>query len=119
MSDQWARLTLSTYRLVGSAIYPFMGPFLRLRANRGKEDRKRRYERYGYASADRPAGPLVWFHAASVGESMAVMPLIERIDELGIRAIMTTGTVTSAEVVRQRLPPICAARFRPRRAPLP
>jgi 3-deoxy-D-manno-octulosonic-acid transferase len=104
MSDQWARLTLSTYRFVGSAIYPFMGPFLRLRANRGKEDRKRRYERYGYASADRPAGPLVWFHAASVGESMAVMPLIERIDELGIRSIMTTGTVTSAEVVRQRLP---------------
>jgi 3-deoxy-D-manno-octulosonic-acid transferase len=104
VSGRWARITLSTYRLVGSAIYPFMGPFLRVRANRGKEDRVRRYERYGYASAERPAGPLVWFHAASVGESMAVMPLIERISEQGIRSIMTTGTVTSAEVVRARLP---------------
>jgi 3-deoxy-D-manno-octulosonic-acid transferase len=104
MSGRWARITLSTYRLMGSAIYPFMGPFLRLRANRGKEDRVRRYERYGYASAERPPGPLVWFHAASVGESMAVMPLIERISEQGIRSIMTTGTVTSAEVVRERLP---------------
>jgi 3-deoxy-D-manno-octulosonic-acid transferase len=104
VSGRWARITLSTYRLMGSVIYPFMGPFLRLRANRGKEDRVRRYERYGYASAERPAGPLVWFHAASVGESMAVMPLIERISEQGIRSIMTTGTVTSAEVVRERLP---------------
>lgn len=104
MSGRWARLTISTYRLMGSAIYPFMGPFLRFRANRGKEDRVRRYERYGYASADRPAGPLVWFHAASVGESIAVMPLIERISAQGIRSIMTTGTVTSAELVRERLP---------------
>ncbi len=104
VNGRWARLTLSTYRLVGRAIYPFMGPFLRVRANRGKEDRLRRYERYGYASAERPPGPLVWFHAASVGESMAVMPLIERIAGQGIRSIMTTGTVTSAELVRDRLP---------------
>lgn len=104
MSARWARLTLSAYRLIGSAAYPFLGPFLRFRARRGKEDRQRRYERYGYASAERPAGPLVWFHAASVGESMAVIPLIERIDAMGIRTIMTTGTVTSAEIVRDRLP---------------
>ena len=63
--------------MVGLVAYPFMGPFLRLRATKGKEDRRRRYERYGYPSADKPPGPIVWFHAASVGESMAVIPLIE------------------------------------------
>jgi 3-deoxy-D-manno-octulosonic-acid transferase len=104
MSELWARLALGTYRLVGSASYPFMGPFLAFRARRGKEDRERRYERYGYPSADRPSGPIVWLHAASVGESMAIIPLIERIDAMGINTIMTTGTVTSAEVVRNRLP---------------
>jgi len=104
MSEMWARLALGAYRLVGSVSYPFMGPFLAFRARRGKEDRARRYERYGYPSADRPAGPIVWLHAASVGESMAIMPLIERIDQAGINTIMTTGTVTSAEVVRARLP---------------
>ncbi len=104
MSELWARMTLKTYRLAGSAIYPFMGPFLAIRARNGKEDRSRRYERYGYPSADKPAGPLVWFHAASVGESMAVIPLIERVDALGINTIMTTGTVTSAQVVKSRLP---------------
>jgi 3-deoxy-D-manno-octulosonic-acid transferase len=104
MSELWAHVTLRTYRLVGTAIYPFMGPFLAIRARNGKEDRSRRYERYGYPSADKPAGPLVWFHAASVGESMAVIPLIERVDSLGINTILTTGTVTSAEIVTGRLP---------------
>lgn len=104
MSDLWTRLTLGTYRMVGRVMYPFMGPFLHVRARRGKEDRRRRYERYGYPSADKPDGPLVWFHAASVGESMAVLPLIEHIHGLGIHTVMTTGTVTSAEVVRKRLP---------------
>ncbi len=104
MSDFLTRLTLNSYRRFGRFIYPFMGPFLALRARRGKEDRSRRYERYGYPSAERPRGPVVWFHAASVGESMAVLALIERVHALGIHAVMTTGTVTSAEVVRKRLP---------------
>ena len=104
MSNLVAKLTLRAYRTIGLAAYPFMGPFLRFRATRGKEDRERRYERYGYPSADKPSGPIVWFHAASVGESMAIIPLIEHVNELGINSIMTTGTVTSAKVVKQRLP---------------
>ena len=104
MSEFWARVTLKTYRAAGLVAYPFMGPFLALRARKGKEDRDRRYERYGYPSQDRPEGPLVWFHAASVGEAIAIIPLVERVDALGISTVMTTGTVTSAQVVRDRLP---------------
>ena len=91
MNDLITRLTLGGYRRFGRLIYPFMGPFLALRARRGKEDRARRYERYGYPSTERPDGPLVWFHAASVGESMAVLALIERVHALGVNAVMTTG----------------------------
>lgn len=104
MSKLVTKITLGAYRLFGSAIYPFMGPFLHLRARRGKEERRRRYERYGYSSEDKPEGPLVWFHAASVGEAMAVLALVERVHALGIHAVLTTGTVTSAEIVRERLP---------------
>ncbi len=105
MTELWARATLNAYRYLGSAAYPFMGPFLAVRARKGKEDRGRRYERYGYPSAQKPGGPVVWLHAASVGESIAVMPLIEHVRDLGINTVMTTGTVTSAEIVTGRLPP--------------
>lgn len=104
MSKLITKIILGSYRLFGSAIYPFMGPFLQLRAKRGKEERRRRYERYGYSSEEKPEGPLVWFHAASVGEAMAVLALVERVHSLGIHTVLTTGTVTSAEIVRQRLP---------------
>jgi len=104
LSNLWVRTSLRLYRAVGSFAYPFLGPFLRARARKGKEDRSRRSERYGYASWKRPQGPLVWLHAASVGESLAILPLIERIDSFGIAVILTTGTVTSANVAGERLP---------------
>ena len=51
----------------------------------------------------RPDGPLIWVHAASVGETIAVVPLIERILDYGINVVLTTGTVTSAQVAEERL----------------
>jgi 3-deoxy-D-manno-octulosonic-acid transferase len=103
MSLGWARVTLTAYRWLGAAIYPFVGSYLALRATKGKEERPRRRERYGFASAERPEGPVVWVHAASVGETTAVVPLIEEVLKRGIFVVLTTGTVTSASVARERL----------------
>ena len=103
MSERWARRLLSLYSIAGSAAFPFIGPYVAYRASRGKEDRQRRHERYGVAGQDRPNGPVIWVHAASVGETGAVIPLIERILDVGIRVVLTTGTVTSAKIVDERL----------------
>lgn len=103
MSRLRARLALSSYRWLGTAIYPFVVPYLAVRAAKGKEDPARRRERYGHASAPRPPGPLVWFHAASVGETVAVTPLIKEIRRRGIAVVLTTGTTTSARVAAERL----------------
>ncbi|MEO1397509.1 MAG: lipid IV(A) 3-deoxy-D-manno-octulosonic acid transferase [Pseudomonadota bacterium] len=103
MSPFFARTVLRLYRGIGTLAYPFVGPFLRSRAARGKEDRERRGERYGYASVERPAGPVVWLHAASVGESLAIMPLIDRIEGFDVSIVLTTGTVTSAAIAEDRL----------------
>ncbi|ASY67888.1 lipid IV(A) 3-deoxy-D-manno-octulosonic acid transferase [Sinorhizobium fredii] len=103
MSSLRARLALSSYRWLGTAIYPFVVPYLAVRAAKGKEDPARRRERYGHASALRPPGPLVWFHAASVGETVAVTPLIKEIRRRGIAVVLTTGTTTSARVAAERL----------------
>lgn len=103
MSETWARAALKTYRIAGSLVYPFSGLFLRMRARAGKEDPVRRAERFGYASQKRPDGPLVWFHAASVGEFMAILPFLLKLEKLNINIMLTTGTVTSAQVAKDRL----------------
>lgn len=103
MSDRWARAVLRTYRWAGAAAYPFVGGYVAWRASKGKEDRVRRRERYGQPGRDRPDGPLIWMHAASVGETVAVIGLIEHILDCGITVVLTTGTVTSAQVAEERL----------------
>ncbi|MGH6860958.1 MAG: lipid IV(A) 3-deoxy-D-manno-octulosonic acid transferase [Phyllobacterium sp.] len=103
MSERWARFALSTYRWAGAIIFPVVGAYVAFRASKGKEERGRHGERYGVASVARPSGPLVWVHAASVGETSAVTPLVEAIVEMGIHVVLTTGTVTSAKMVQERL----------------
>ncbi|WP_144378290.1 lipid IV(A) 3-deoxy-D-manno-octulosonic acid transferase [Mesorhizobium amorphae] len=103
MSERWARVMLSLYRAAGSAAYPLAGPYVAWRASKGKEDRARSRERYGVASQERPDGPLIWVHAASVGETNAVVPLVRSILDYGVTVVLTTGTVTSAKLVTERL----------------
>ena len=103
MSERWARALLSSYRLAGAAVYPLIGTYVAWRASKGKEDRSRRRERYGLAGRERPNGPLIWVHAASVGETIAVVPLVQSILGYGVNVVLTTGTVTSAHVAEERL----------------
>jgi 3-deoxy-D-manno-octulosonic-acid transferase len=113
MSERWARTLLSAYRWAGAAAYPLIGTYVGWRATRGKEERGRRRERYGWPGRERPKGPVVWVHAASVGETVAVMPLIERISGFGINVVLTTGTVTSAQVAHERLSDIIIHQYVP------
>lgn len=103
MSSRFARFALGSYTLAGRALYPLIGPYLSYRAAKGKEDRTRRMERFGFASIERPAGPLIWFHAASVGETNAVIPLIREMRRRDIWVLLTTGTITSAHLAETRL----------------
>jgi 3-deoxy-D-manno-octulosonic-acid transferase len=94
------------YRTLTRSLGPIAVAYLAHRRKRGKEDPVRFRERRGLASAVRPPGPLVWLHAASVGEATAVLGLIDRLlasrPELAI--LVTTGTVSSARLLESRLP---------------
>ncbi len=102
-----APLTRGAYSLLGTVITPALHLWLQRRSNRGKEDAARLGERFGHSSVVRPAGPLIWLHAASVGETQSVLTLVRDFLEnhAAIHLLITTGTVTSAALVaQQRLP---------------
>lgn len=79
---------------------------LKRRLAAGKEDADRLHERRGQPRLPRPDGPLIWFHAASVGESLALVELIRRLldEREDLTILLTSGTVTSAAVMADRLP---------------
>lgn len=96
------KLALFLYKGLGKVFYPFALLYITIRAMRGKEELKRKCERFGKATKRRPKGPLIWLHAASVGESMALIPIVEHILLMKINVLLTTGTVASARLVDER-----------------
>jgi 3-deoxy-D-manno-octulosonic-acid transferase len=108
-------LLLSTYQGGMRVAQLFAGRLLAARERRGKEDGARLHERQGIAGLARPIGPLVWVHAASVGETNAVLPLIEALARTrpDVEILLTTTTVTSAKIAAARLPARARHQFIP------
>lgn len=113
MAVQPLPVALRAYRLAMMAGAPLASIVLSLRLRRGKEDAARLGERRGEARVARPDGPLIWIHGASVGEVAAIIPLIERIVAKEFKVLLTSGTVTSARLADQRLPPGVIHQFVP------
>jgi 3-deoxy-D-manno-octulosonic-acid transferase len=105
------------WAVVATVAAPGLRIMLRARLSRGKELPGRLQERRGIDPTPRPRGRLIWLHAASVGETVSVLPVLT---ELAVDAtiLFTTGTVTSAEMLTQRLEPALAGRVLHRFVPL-
>jgi 3-deoxy-D-manno-octulosonic-acid transferase len=109
--------------VIYAALARLAGPAIRVllndRLQRGKEEAERIPERIGLAGAPRPDGPLLWLHAASVGESQSALVLLGRLLDTrpGLSVLVTTGTVTSARLLATRLPPRCVHQFVPADCP--
>jgi len=108
-------LALALYLLWSNRAAGFADNKLRERLAKGKEDAARLDERRGLAGMPRPDGALIWFHAASVGESLALLELIRRLldEREDLHILVTTGTVTSAQVMQDRLPDRAMHQFVP------
>ncbi len=94
---------------------PFIEALLRRRLSDGKEDPDRLSERKGVASVPRPNGKLIWLHAASVGESQSSLALIAKLlaERPDLHVLQTTGTLTSARLMQDRLPERSFHQFAP------
>ncbi|MHA1564800.1 MAG: 3-deoxy-D-manno-octulosonic acid transferase [Alphaproteobacteria bacterium] len=110
-----ARGAVALYRLASTLATPLIRRHLRRRLARGREHPQRLGERFGEPGLPRPQGPVIWLHAASVGEAVSLLPLIDAIRQRwpALTPLLTTGTLTSAEVMAARLPPGALHQFVP------
>lgn len=97
---------LGLYRFLTTLGAPVIHVYLGRRIKAGKEDPHRFNERLGRPALARPDGPLIWLHGASVGEAMSLLTLIARVKTAvpAANILVTTGTVTSARMLADRLP---------------
>ena len=100
-------MLLRLYKAVLAIMYPLaLNRYIEKRKKNGKEDVARFHERLGKAVLPRPKGTLIWMHGASVGEAVSMLPLIKTLLQIypDLHILVTTGTVTSADIMAKRLP---------------
>ena len=104
MSPGDGRLLAWGWHGAATLLAPGLRLMLRLRVRRGKELPERLAERRGIDPTPRPAGRLIWLHAASVGETVSMLPVLDALCQGGVSVLVTTGTVTSARLLMERRP---------------
>ena len=92
------------YKFFTYLLYPFAPIYLYFRKLRKKEDSTRFKEKLSKIYIPRSNGFLIWFHVASVGEAMSILPLIENcIEEKKIDKILLTSiTLSSGKILEKR-----------------
>ena len=70
---------------------------------KNKEDKKRFLEKFAICSKKRKNGILIWFHCASVGEILSIIPIIEKYEkDKSINQILVTSvTLSSSKVINK------------------
>ncbi len=94
--------SLHVWRAAAAAAAPALRLMLRRRVARGREVATRLAERRGVDATPRPAGRLLWVHAASVGETASVLPVLAALPG-DVSVLLTTATVTGGELAERRL----------------
>jgi 3-deoxy-D-manno-octulosonic-acid transferase len=103
MSGVTASILATGWTVAATLVAPALRLNLLRRAANGREIAARLPERRGIDPTPRPAGPLLWMHAASVGETMSILPVLEALRHR-TKVLLTTGTVTSQALLDQRIP---------------
>ncbi len=89
------------YRLLANLILILSPIIIFIRLLKGKEDLNRFKEKFAFYKRKKVSGKLIWFHGASVGEMLSVIPLIEKLekDKKVKQILITSNTISSSNIL--------------------
>ena len=108
-------LLIYIYNVINILLLPLYMVLIFIRILKAKDNWISFKQRLGFTCAQRLPGKLLWIHAASVGESMVAITLIRAlsVSYLKYNFLVTTGTLSSAQILEKSLPQNATHQFTP------
>ena len=95
---------IKIYNFIIFLITPLLFLYFEYRKKIGKENIKKFHQKIGIYHISKPKGKLIWFHAVSVGETLSIIPLMNKLAEITeLKILLTTSTITSEKIIKGRL----------------